>query len=560
MAKFRIDRLAELARQMQFTPHDVRAAQLASAEDLLHGLDPAKAYPLDFVTYRITGYRPRGSVDDDLLTGLALQHDLGLLIERVSDTLDVYTQAITEPVLDIDTVCERFNVTSKTIQRWRRKGLPARKFFFPDGKRRVGFLISSVERFFAGQADEVAPGTNFSQLTGAEREYILKQARRLAVRCRCGADEIARRIARRINRSPLTILHTLRKHDEEYPEQAVLARAAAPISEDDRHRVLRGCRRGLTLAALAKRIGRSRSAVYRVVLEERVGRLGRRKVRFIDDPLYHQDDAASAVEAILAGTRDELLGGADNRPEDDRVPRDLPAYLAALYRTPLLTPAGERAHFLAFNFHKFNFVSARRRLDPQLARARDLSELENHLRLATEVKNAIVQANLRLVVSVARKHLRPGLSFMELISDGNLTLMRAAESFDFHRGHRFSTYATLALMKGFARSVPEMLSGKARARGATSDDGVLAGVPDTRFVHASERMVAREEVRQLLSRLDDRERSVVLAHYGLEGRTGPATYEQVGRLLGMTKQRVRQIEQSALAKLRGDNGADPVEP
>jgi len=68
-------------------------------------------------------------------------------------------------------------------------------------------------------------------------------------------------------------------------------------------------------------------------------------------------------------------------------------------------------------------------------------------------------------------------------------------------------------------------------------------------------------VRQLLSRLDDRERSVVLAHYGIDtggaaevrtsgGRLEPATYEQVGRLLGITKQRVRQIEQSALAKLR----------
>jgi len=110
----------------------------------------------------------------------------------------------------------------------------------------------------------------------------------------------------------------------------------------------------------------------------------------------------------------------------------------------------------------------------------------------------------------------------------------------------------LALMKGFARSVPEMLSGAARNRGATTDAAVLAGVPDTRYIHTNDRFVAREEVRQLLCRLDEQERSVVLAHYGLEGRGEPATYEQVSRLLGMSKQRVRQIEQSALAKLRGD--------
>jgi RNA polymerase sigma factor (sigma-70 family) len=554
--KFRIDNLAELARQMQFTPHDVRAAQVAAAEELLHRLEALKAYPLDFVIYRITGYRPKSSVDGDLLTGLALQHDLGLLIEQVSDTLEVHSASLAEPVLDIDSVCERFNVTSKTIQRWRRKGLPASKFVFPDGKRRVGFLISSVERFFAGHRDQVARGMNFSQLTDAEREDILKRARRLAVYCRCCAHEIARRIGRKMNRSPLTVLHTVRKHDQDRPGDAIFALAAEPVTEDERTRIVKGHRRGVPLMALARRVCRPRSTVYRVVLEERATRLGRRKVKFIDDPLYHQDDAASAVGAIVAGTQQELIGGGnDKRPEDDRVPRDLPPYLQALYRTPLLSPAGERALFLSFNFHKFRFVTARRRLDPQFARARDIAELEGHLRRATEVKNAIVQANLRLVVSIARKHLRPGMSLMELISDGNLTIMRAAESFDFHRGHRFSTYATLALMKGFARSVPEMLAAAGRARGTTGDDRGLAEVADTRFAARSDRMLAREEVGHLLTRLDDRERSVLLAHYGLDGRAEPATYEQVGRSLGLTKQRVRQIEQSALAKLRSAAGA-----
>src|SRR5687768_6052705 len=71
VAKFRIDSIADLARQMGFTPHDTRAAQLAAGEELLHGLDPTKAYPLDFIVYRITGYRPK-SAGEDLLTGLAL--------------------------------------------------------------------------------------------------------------------------------------------------------------------------------------------------------------------------------------------------------------------------------------------------------------------------------------------------------------------------------------------------------------------------------------------------------------------------------------------------------
>jgi RNA polymerase sigma factor (sigma-70 family) len=545
VAKFRIDSIAALARQMTFAPHDTRAAQVSAAEELLHTIDPAKAYPLEFVVFRVTGYRPK-TAGADLLTGIALQHDLGLLIEHVSDTLDVRTHAASEPVLTIDDVTERFNVTSKTIQRWRRKGLPARRFLFPDGKRRVGFLVGSVERFFAGHREQVAAGMNFSQLGDAERDEILRRARRLAVYCGCCAQSIARRIARKLNRSPATVLHTIRKHDLENPQDAIFVRAAEAPDEEERARILRGLRRGLALGAIAKRVCRPRQVVYRVALEDRIEKLNKRKVKFIDDELYHHDDADIAIEAILQPL--DVIPETSRRAEESRVPRDLPAYLGALYRTPLLSPPRERALFLAFNYHKYRFVTARRRLEPEFARSRDLDELEGHLSRATDVKNQIVQANLRLVVSVARKHLRPGLSLMELISDGNITLMRAVESFDVHKGYRFSTYATFALMKGFARSVPEMLAGR---HVAADVDHALAEVADARNVGAHDRLIDREQVDHLLSRLDDRERRVVLAHYGLSADAdGPATYEQVGERMGLSKQRVRQIEQSALAKLR----------
>ncbi len=542
MAKFRIDSVADLARQMQFTPQETRSSQITAAEELLHSLDPDKAYPLEFIIYRITGYRPK-KVDEDLLTGVALQHDLGLLIEKVSDTLDLHAERLAEPVLSIDDVTERFNVTSKTIQRWRRRGLPARRFLFPDGKRRVGFLLGSVERFFSGHRDQVARGMNFSQLDDAERDQILRRARRLAIHCQCCTGEIARRVARKLNRSPITILHTIRKHDQLHPEASVFPNAAEPLGEEERARILRGFRRGLAIGALAKRSCRPRSAIYRLILDERLSRLNKRKVKFIDDPLYHQADADQVVREIAS--QQDLM--AVTRPEDGRVPRDLPAYLQELYRTPLLSPARERALFLEFNFHKYRFVTARRELEPQFARSRDLNVLEEQHRRATETKNAIVRANLRLVVSIARKHLRQGLSLMELISDGNITLMRAVESFDVHRGHRFSTYATLALMKGFARSVPAML---AATRGSSGDPALLADVPDRRMGSLNERFLAREQVGELLSHLDDRERSVLLSYYGLGAEAMPATYEQVGRRLGLSKQRVRQIEQTALAKLR----------
>jgi RNA polymerase primary sigma factor len=369
-----------------------------------------------------------------------------------------------------------------------------------------------------------------------------------------------------MNRSPATVLHTVRKHDREHPDRAVFAQAPGELDEAERLKILRGYRRGLSLKSLARRACRPRSAVYRVIVEETVARLEKRKVKFIDDPLYHADDADAAIAAILSQENviDAGISPAAPRPEEARLPRDLPPYLQALYRTPLLSPARERALFLAFNYHKCRFVTARRRLDPHSARARDLNEMEHRLRRATALKNQIVQANLRLVVSVARKHLRPGLSMMELVSEGNLTLMRAVESFDVHRGHRFSTYATLALMKGFARTVPQMLA-QQRAAGGNGGGGdatdALSQLPDRRLASAGDRLLDREEVGALLSRLSDRERAVLRGHYGLgDDQAAPATYDQLARRLGLSRQRVCQIEQSALTKLRQAVGVNSVTP
>ncbi|HEX2974063.1 MAG TPA: sigma factor, partial [Tepidisphaeraceae bacterium] len=425
MGKYRLASIAQLARQMEFAPQAVRGVQLDRAEDLLHLIDPAKAYPLDFIVYKVTDYRPKTSAAD-LLTGLAIQHDLGVLIEQVSLSLDVQTISLAEPVLTIDDVSEKFNITSKTVQRWRRKGLPARKFIFPDGKRRVGFLLSSVERFLAHHQDQVAG--NCSQITDAERRLILRHARRLAEHC--SEEEITRRIASRLGRTPLSVLHTLRKHDQEHPEDAILPRAETPLDETGRAVVIKAYRHGATLSELARRLERPCSAIYRVVMDDRVARLTRRKISFRDDQLFHQDDAAAVIQSIL--NQEELAEQA--KREDLRVPRDLPPYLQELYRTPLLSKSQERALFLKLNFHKYHFVKARRRLDPDLACHRQLAELEKQLAEAAQTKNAIVRANLRLVVSIARKHQRPGVNMADLISDGNIILMRAVDCFDIGRG------------------------------------------------------------------------------------------------------------------------------
>jgi RNA polymerase sigma factor (sigma-70 family) len=197
--------------------------------------------------------------------------------------------------------------------------------------------------------------------------------------------------------------------------------------------------------------------------------------------------------------------------------------------------------FLLYNFHKGRFADLRSRLDPHLCRRRAISEMERHLRLARDARNKLLEANLRLVVHVARKHLRPGLELMDLVSDGNVVLMRAVEGFDVAKGFKFSTYATMALVKGFARSVPQMLGDRVSHAGEVERQ-TRDNTPTL--------LAVKDELDHLLDHLDTRERQVVSARFGLEER------DDLADDLGITSRRLRQIEAEALDKLRDVAGVE----
>lgn len=546
MARFRVDSLAALARGFGFAPTAKRLAQLAAAENLLLAITPEKAYPVGYVVHAITRYRPKtADVEDaDLVPGEALQHDLGLLVESVSDAMNLAATDLGEPVLTIEDVCARFGVTSKTIQRWRRKGLPARRVLFSGDKKRIGFRLSCVEQFIANQDGAAGRSASVGPLSAAMQSECVRRARLLA-RGGHSRDEVIRRVARRLGRSSLAVLHTLEQQDRRFAGGSILGCCDDPLTPAELDQVVALHKQSLPLQQIARRLARRNEVVYRALTDVRAERLAAATVQHHDDPLYHDADPVEAERQINQLVRQaEQSLAARHEPLERRIPRGLPPYLAELYRTPLLAPALERALFLAFNFHKSRFAALRGRLDPHLCRRRDLDLLERHLRLARATKNRIVTANLRLVVSVARKHLRRELDLMELVSDGNIVLMRAVEGFDIHRGFRFSTYATLALVKGFARSVPQMRLGR---RGGCAG-GCVDQLPgrDEALGHATN----RDQVHALLGRLDEQERRVVAIQYGLSERPAGATVEHLTQLLGVSEHRVRQIEQSALTKLR----------
>ena len=114
------------------------------------------------------------------MSGARGAHDLRLFVEDLSDAANVPADAAGEPVLTVEELSKKFNVSTKTISRWRQQGLVSRRFVF-DGRKRVGFLQElACDRFVSSNPERVQRGGRFSQLTESERQAIIDRARRLA--------------------------------------------------------------------------------------------------------------------------------------------------------------------------------------------------------------------------------------------------------------------------------------------------------------------------------------------------------------------------------------------
>jgi RNA polymerase primary sigma factor len=302
-------------------------------------------------------------------------------------------------------------------------------------------------------------------------------------------------------------------------------------------------RRGISVAVLSQQHGLSPSTIDRMINKMRAIRILEQTLEYIDNPRFEDRDAAATILAPMPeGPR------AATRP---RPPAGLPTYLASLYGdAPLLSREQEAHLFRKMNYLKSRTGKLREALDPAHARASDLDEIERLQEEALAVKNEIIRANLRLVVSIAKKRVGPSNNFLELVSDGNMSLIRAVEKFDFARGFKFSTYASWAIIKNFARTIPEEKSW--RDRFVTGHEELVEAVADPRsddHEYESDRRLNQETVQGVLGRLDDRERQILVGRFGIGGAR-EQTLKQIGKELGITKERVRQIESRAREKLR----------
>ena len=334
-------------------------------------------------------------------------------------------------------------------------------------------------------------------------------------------------------------------------------------------------------------------------------------------------DGLDAAEAEAAALSERAVGDAASPAGSAEVDLDdqtstmgdsVHTYLKSIGRTSLLT--AEQEVNLAKRIEAGLFAEHKLDSEPDLP-----EEFRRELELVAEdgrrAKAHMLEANLRLVVSVAKKYSDRGLSLLDVVQEGNLGLIRAVEKFDYTKGYKFSTYAMWwirqAIQRGFADSartirlpvhVLEMLSKLSRVErdmhqrlgreptpeelaveldrtpdqieellrtsrqpisldstiGEDGETSIGDLIEDTDAPEASElvdRQLMADQLRHALDALTPREATIMAMRFGLYDGN-PHTLDEIGRALGLTRERIRQLEKQSLSKLRHPSRAQPL--
>jgi RNA polymerase primary sigma factor len=203
------------------------------------------------------------------------------------------------------------------------------------------------------------------------------------------------------------------------------------------------------------------------------------------------------------------------------------------------------------NYLKSRVNTLRTQLNPDQPNRRVLTAAERFLAEATAIRNRIIRANMRLVIAIIKKFVSPQHSFDDLLSDGTMSLMHAVDKFDYARGFRFSTYAYRAIARNAYRAVLDRQKENSRfgvdpaeALFTVADDRMSVGMSEQTWSHL------RNQLAAILKQLDRREQLIIRSRFGLGAHRKVRTFQSLAERLGISKERVRQLEQHAIEKLR----------
>lgn len=544
--------LSQLFMETRFAPRSRQKKQLSSAEELYKIAESGRQYPFEFVCFKITGYRPKNSPANTSVSGAELRESLPAFIFKASARIGLRVDEEAEKIYSIGQLAAKFSVSGRTIERWRKRGLLARKYLFADGVTRTGFAQRQVEEFVSQNSRLIEQAAGFSNLTRKDKQQIIKDIISIAAGTNRSRRQIIIAAAEHSGRSAETIRCLLLDFEKRNPKKNIFKKPHIVIGTKERAIVFNMFEAGASVDELAKKFQRSKSSIYRIISRRRIRRLLSSKTEYIESSEFSEEGARQKIlgkslslPGVLRGKRIDL------RPQG-------PRYFELIKKVPALNRQQEMELFRRYNFLKYLVKKAKAGLDLARPSGRDVRAAQQLLSEAEEAKGVIITANLRLVARIAGRH-SGGANCGDLISQGNIALMRAVEKFDYTRGFRFSTYASWVISKDFARHFHTQSWQNNRPAGGRIDQmQSLAGKPI--FLDAEDIESAHHSLEKIIAdNLTEREQYIIRYHFGLVGtlvKKKSKTLKQIGDELGLSKERIRQIELVALQKLRQSLSAE----
>jgi hypothetical protein len=535
--RFALPAIAEFARQIAYAPPATRRRQMERLERLVAEIDPAIRYPLAFVVYRASGYRP--DADGVLLEGRLLRRDLAQLVLAISEGLDLVASDRPD-ALPLEDAARLASVSTRTIHRWRVEGLLVRRVRFGDGSRPLAIDRADLERFAGGRLGVESGVTKPPSRIDADEGRRI-DARFLAIRDEgVTATEAAGQIAGEFGRSREAVRKRL-------IAAGLWRRRVASMSVDRfRRRLLAAFDRWIAPGEFARRHGRDAKGAEAECRRLRVARLRAAELPQRRFPTFARADAAKVIPATPA---------AQQGFAEQWMPLDAVALVTEASATRL--PRGfetEAETLLAIEAWLLD--EARSRIEGLAPREAALDEVEWRLRWALAIRRRIARRLLPVVVARIEQALGGSLlartsgEIRTLVGLGLATLAEVLDGFEpaTRSGPSRSLRGVLSLAvdRAVARQVESMPSRRASARHRT----IPIDDPSRLLAAWAASVMGPDRWRGRVERLPESARTLLERRHGWADER-PRSLAELAREDGVPLSRIARRLREASRLLRG---------
>lgn len=529
--------MEELAKDLVRSPQAHLLTMIDRIEALPPDIDPDRVYPADWVIYRISEERRDAAA---AIPGAALLSDLAALCERLCVAAGMTLASVVDAgALDADTVAAKWRVSRKTLDRYRRLGLVSRRVMGESHKPQSVYMPATLAWFESAHASRLADAARFTRMDDVVRRRMVRRARRYRQRLRCSLNQASARIARRFGRSHEAVRTLLRKHDMTSPNP-IFGPVLAPAARR-RRMARRAVARGIEPGRIARRFGRSRASVVRLVLQERAALL--RGLEFRPVAALEGDRAARVLAMDVVRTR---LGA----------PAEVNLHeIIALGAARGAAPPAEEESARARGYHVLLSRCAARiaDIDDKPVHASDIDQIETDLRWAARLKTELVRSQIPLVVRTLGSQVGEDLvrlrsaHLREMLLTAIAAVGAVVDGFDASRGGRLASPVGLAVNRAASRWVRENREARTLTRRASPRVVSGATLPDwsRSLCRWQSWLEPPANVRPNLDAVPPAARDVLMRRFGWAGEK-PATLAEVAAALDITIMRAALRERAAI--------------